>query len=907
MASRSHVDNTVNERRLRPIYDWLDNGNNKKALQEADKVLRKQPGNQCARVLKALALLRLGKQDECHVIMDKVQSEVPCEDSTLQAMSICYRETLQPDKISEVYEAAAKADPHNEELLTHLFMSYVRLGDYKKQQQTALALYKVKPKNPYYFWAVMSIVMQATHSDEKLAKGVMLPLAERMVLKLVQEGKMEAEQEVQLYLMILELQDKNEEILNVLSSPLASHLSYVPQRKATLLLKLERFPEAAEAYQELIRKNTDNWTFYQNYLSMALKFQQPTECLDFFNDIINMSENKIRAPYLARLELLKRTCTNGDAQYNLQSVDLMHQYFSQFGGKGCVVSDLRLYLNILTPEGKVELLERIEKDIGVAPDEFPSTVQQMQKHIHLEQLRRICGFHHSPLTDKNKQEELIKRLCDLYEKGNELCPVQERLPTDFCPADSYILLASHLLHQLWVDTSDASFLYRAISLLERSLLSSPANFHVKILLVRMYLEVGLVVAADRAFALLDVKHLQLDSLGHLHVPLLASLGDLPLASTTLDHTAKFFIANYKDSADHLTFAYKYGSFVKIQEFVELRERLENSFHFATTTVDKMLLDLCWCDSTSSFFSSLNSMHIQPNKDSVRWDSLRDNRNLEVVYGWEPLNQSEGDPRMREETRLSMLRLLGARSLMLRILVASAESDSSILFSQLSAELKQLDDEHIPHILQKFDADGKQNRPCNILVPLDAVERLREAHCSEQLKTIARLAKSLSHSPCPDSDCIQMLRASPCLQTLLIPVRDTPVSFKNFLLRATTCSESLAVITAICSSTYAIQSKPHAAQKKNRKKCNKKIESDMINETNESKTWREIAMLLSERIRDLDAVLTEFEKYELYTGLDEKDDVSVSIAKRGQTSLGQSCRALKSRAQLTLRFLSNLKS
>lgn len=85
------------------------------------------------------------------------------------------------DKISEVYEAAAKVDPNNEELLTHLFMSYVRLGDYKKQQQTALALYKLKPKNPYYFWAVMSIVMQAIHVDENLAKGVTLPLAERMV------------------------------------------------------------------------------------------------------------------------------------------------------------------------------------------------------------------------------------------------------------------------------------------------------------------------------------------------------------------------------------------------------------------------------------------------------------------------------------------------------------------------------------------------------------------------------------------------------------------------------------------------------------------------------------------------------------------------------------------------------
>lgn len=141
MASKGHVDNTVNERRLRPIYgtytrvdddrtsspfcafpldhsvatlgpvtrlyngtryevsfwisDWLDNGNNKKALQEADKVLKKHPTNQCARVLKALALLRMGKENECQVIMDKVRSEIPCEDSTLQAMSICYREIHQ--------------------------------------------------------------------------------------------------------------------------------------------------------------------------------------------------------------------------------------------------------------------------------------------------------------------------------------------------------------------------------------------------------------------------------------------------------------------------------------------------------------------------------------------------------------------------------------------------------------------------------------------------------------------------------------------------------------------------------------------------------------------------------------------------------------------------------------------
>ncbi len=55
---------------------------------------------------------------------------------------------------------AVKKDPSNEELHSHLFMAYVRLSDYKKQQITAFNLYKLKQKNPYYFWGVMSIFMQ---------------------------------------------------------------------------------------------------------------------------------------------------------------------------------------------------------------------------------------------------------------------------------------------------------------------------------------------------------------------------------------------------------------------------------------------------------------------------------------------------------------------------------------------------------------------------------------------------------------------------------------------------------------------------------------------------------------------------------------------------------------------------
>ena len=63
-----------------------------------------------------------------------------------------------------------KAEPKNEELQSHLFMSYVRVSDYSGQLRAALQLYKCFPKNPYYFWAVMSYVLQVSKVMVKIPK-----------------------------------------------------------------------------------------------------------------------------------------------------------------------------------------------------------------------------------------------------------------------------------------------------------------------------------------------------------------------------------------------------------------------------------------------------------------------------------------------------------------------------------------------------------------------------------------------------------------------------------------------------------------------------------------------------------------------------------------------------------------
>lgn len=164
---------------------------------------------------------------------------------------------LLVEKICMIYHNAAKKQPGNDEILSQLFMAHVRVNDYKSQQTVALQLYKAKPKNPYYFWAVMSIVLQALRGPEsrdKVKSKNLLLLAQRMVDKIIVGAKVEAEQEVQLYLNILEYQEKCQETLKFLESEVCKeHFPGAPiSIKIELLKKLGKWRELRLIVEELL-------------------------------------------------------------------------------------------------------------------------------------------------------------------------------------------------------------------------------------------------------------------------------------------------------------------------------------------------------------------------------------------------------------------------------------------------------------------------------------------------------------------------------------------------------------------------------------------------------------------------------------------------------------------------------
>ncbi|KAH9503147.1 N-alpha-acetyltransferase 25, NatB auxiliary subunit [Bulinus truncatus] len=713
MASRSHVD--INERRLRPIYDCLDNGNNKKAVQEADKVLKKQKDLTCAKVLKALALLRMGRHAEGSSLLAAIHQSEPTDEQTLNAMSICYKETQQYDKIASLYEAASKHQPNNEDILSCLFMAHVRLGNYQQQQRTAMLLHKLRPKkNPYYFWAVMSIVMQA-YKNEQLGKTMFLPLAEKMIKKYIQEGKIEAEAEIHLYLIVLELQQNWTEALEVLEGPLGAFLGNELHSKeirlANVCTKLSKWDRVSCIYKQLLNRMPDNWDFWLKYQEAGFHLvtegyaQINNESSDeickvlpdatveamenFIGEKINAMQNDVlmRGPYLAEIEFLKQLHIrklNTASLNNKSALELLKDYFDKFGNKSCCYGDMKLYLDLLQPDELDKLVEFMKSNAGLDNSEGPinlaDSVNQMTKHLVYVQLSRTFGKHSLFSTEEALalSQELLLRYKDGLKFGKDL------LSTDLQYSDNYLLLAAHLLLDVWQKTGDDIHLWRTIVHLELGIRDSVSNYQIKLLLIRLYCIKGIFGPCPALYDGMEIKHIMNDTLGHIVSNHVIRLGHFMEAGTMYATMVRFFVVNQKEASEHLMSSYKFGSFGRIHEFVEFQERLDNALQYHSASTEKMLLELIMqTDRHEAAESAAECMNVHPLTDTtINLSKICDNRDLTIALSWDPpdfLKASESRQKsIDEEKSWLLLRWTLLHILLLAVMVGREMAGVSLV-------------------------------------------------------------------------------------------------------------------------------------------------------------------------------------------------------------------------------------
>uniref|UniRef100_A0A8B9GDM8 N-alpha-acetyltransferase 25, NatB auxiliary subunit n=1 Tax=Amazona collaria TaxID=241587 RepID=A0A8B9GDM8_9PSIT len=675
MAARGHVQDP-NDRRLRPIYDYLDNGNNKMAIQQADKLLKKHKDLHCAKVLKAIGLQRTGKQDEAYALAQEVAALEPTDDNSLQALTILYREMHRPELVTKLYEAAVKKVPNSEEYHSHLFMAYARVGEYKKMQQAGMALYKIVPKNPYYFWSVMSLIMQSISAqDENLSKTMFLPLAERMVEKMVKEDKIEAEAEVELYYMILERLEKYKEALDVvrgkLGEKLTSELQSRENKCMAMYKKLCRWPECNALSRRLLLKNSDDWQFYITYFDSVFQlidesWTPPPEeehslegevhysieqAVKFIEERIteeSKSSRPLRGPYLAKLELIRRLRYRGcNDEYKLGKMmpscpaDSPAVFLFQFISQLLAVIPLSA-----AAEGELAL---------------PSDIKALQQHLCVVQLSRLLGIYHA--MEKKQKLAAVRELMLRYRHGLEFG--KSCLKTELQFSDYYCLLAVHLLLDLWLEGEETA-VWQCLTLLEEGLSHSPSNAQFKLLLIRIYCRLGAFEPVAELYSSLDAKHIQHDTIGYLLTRYAEALGHYAAASQSCNFALRFFHSNQKDTSEYIIQAYKYGAFEKIPEFIAFRNRLNSSLHFAQVRTERMLLDLLLeANISTSLEESIKSMSLSPEEDDIPWNDLRDNRDLTVLFNWDPKDRDifEEHKKLSLEEETMWLRI---RSLTLRL-------------------------------------------------------------------------------------------------------------------------------------------------------------------------------------------------------------------------------------------------
>jgi hypothetical protein len=72
-------------------------------------------------------------------------------------------------------------------------------------------------------------------------------------------------------------------------------------------------------------------------------------------------------------------------------------------------------------------------------------------------------------------------------------------PTEIRPNDAYVMLAVHLLWQLWTDTLNEKYFWKGVVYLQSALKKSPSNYHFRFLLIKFFNQSGKLTLFVRTF------------------------------------------------------------------------------------------------------------------------------------------------------------------------------------------------------------------------------------------------------------------------------------------------------------------------------------------------------------------------------------------------------------------------
>ncbi|MCO5596839.1 hypothetical protein L7F22_050909 [Adiantum nelumboides] len=657
----------VAERRLRPLWDAIDSNNYKQALKLVNSRLTKDPDSVYLTVLKALVLERMEKAEEALALCEQAKASEPIDDLTLSALQIVYHRLGRSEQATLCYELACSKAPQNLELMMGLFNCYVRDYSFLKQQQVALKMHKLFGDERFLLWSVCSIQLQVFCAKKD---RTLLLLAEALLKKRLEQHGFDELEALLVYVVILEQASKYDAALDVLSSKSGGLFSIKVDKlklEGKLLLLSQQYELAAKVFKEVLEICSDDWATYLLYLDAILEVPaggaaenfsiQSTHKSSMSGVAIEEAEKRLqvarvfveslqdkdqhelrRGPFLAIVEIERRRFLLQLGVENIKSVGDNLQasvvnYFRRFGNLVSFASDVQGYLNLIQQGCGGDVLEQLH--LACSEAEGESSVLFLRRRISLFQVQMQLSSHAIPDRDLGAQ---AIEVAILYVESLKLS--KDLDPQENMWGEELIGMAVTFLVQLFLRTRHPGYVFEAIVLLEFGLSLRKYTFQYKLMLVSLYSTVFCSPLAFEWFKSLDIKNILNETLSHhMLLPLMRSMLWLEL-ETMVNETVKFHKDYAKEAADLTIVAYRNCNYSKVLEFVQFKDRLQQSHNLLFSKVEGVFLQLLQKGAALDDFVLILE-DLDGGKELLKWGSdenmarLSFNEALETRPWWSP--------------------------------------------------------------------------------------------------------------------------------------------------------------------------------------------------------------------------------------------------------------------------------
>lgn len=584
MLMTTPVSEAESERRLRPVVDALFAHNSKQGLKLVQQALQKRPGWPAARALRACIFLQTERRIDAEQEISSLRSDldhgrVPVDEDAAKKLHMYYQEIRSESSSGEVYEEAWKADFPNVRLAELAYAYYLRGNAFSGAQKVATKLhrYASSKTQKYGLWATVAlwlglVYMSRDSSESDISSDDrMLKLACAMMKKALDASPTPTAEIVRFACRVYQDAGQYQNAYDLVSNRrLVIDDAEVLQIRASI--PLEREKQRTDYREMLSKHDSDDWEHWIKYFELSEGDPTwTTEMFEFTDSIISKEKNgrdAKRGPHLARLELLLR----GKKHSELSPAII--NYFDSFGAKPSCAHDLRPYIASL----------KGSKFFTVAFNGILSLVNELgfSHHLTFSWLRLWFG----ELSDS--VGDLVGRYSGVLSEKIEATERQE--------GDDYLILAVHrLLPQTETVAHDryanSSKVVQSIVLLEFGLSHSPFNHHLKLLLMRLYVEVGAMERAAELWDSLEVKHIQLATLSYMVLQPLFETGHHDALRTILEDIDGLWRECEREIPECISKSFQAGSINAAVEFVLFKLRLERSAILAEAVVIETFLEI----------------------------------------------------------------------------------------------------------------------------------------------------------------------------------------------------------------------------------------------------------------------------------------------------------------------------